>query len=296
MGRPYTLELKTHFVEATKKSDSNLKSLAKLFQISYRSALRWVSADRLGQSLQPKEGYQKGHSHRFKDLEDFKEEVDRNPNRTSAEIASDLGHVSSSVVRKMLRKIDYSRKKKAFTYSESNQEAKLEFVKELSELDHNTIVYLDESGIDPRLNYDYAWSKKGVKISDLKKGAREKRINIIAALCQSKLFAPFFFEGPCDVTVFNTYVDSILVPSLRPGSTVILDNASFHKASNIVERLAKKSCFVRFLPPYSPDLNKIENFWYSIKVAYKKVRRDLTINSHEAIEKVLKTLTQKCQA
>ena len=77
--------------------------------------------------------------------------------------------------------------------------------------------------------------------------------------------APFCFKGHTNTEVFNTWVEEVLLPDLRRGQVVILDNAAFHKSSRTTELIESAGCRVIFLPPYSPDLNKIEPMWANLK-------------------------------
>jgi transposase len=83
------------------------------------------------------------------------------------------------------------------------------------------------------------------------------------------LFAPFIFEGYSNSAVYETYVEQVLAPSLKPGMVVIIDNARFHKSQRVIELIEAAGCRVLFLPPYSPDLNPIEHFWFAIKNAIR---------------------------
>ena len=97
-------------------------------------------------------------------------------------------------------------------------------------------------------------------------------MSVIAAYCQKKLMAPFRFEGYTNTDVFETWVDKCLIPLLRPGHVVILDNASFHKAPHIKDKIEATGAKVIFLPPYSPDINKIEPQWAVLKSKIKKYK------------------------
>ncbi len=72
--------------------------------------------------------------------------------------------------------------------------------------------------------------------------------------------------------MFCYWIENFLVPVLRPGQTVIMDNAAFHKSSKVKELIGKAVCNLIYLPPYSPDLNPIENCWAVIKKRIKKFR------------------------
>lgn len=73
------------------------------------------------------------------------------------------------------------------------------------------------------------------------------------------------FEGYTDKQVFNQWIEECLLPELPPDHTVIIDNASFHKSKKTRELIESANCQLLFLPPYSPDLNPIENWWAILK-------------------------------
>lgn len=132
-------------------------------------------------------------------------------------------------------------------------------------------MYVDESGIDNRDTYDYGWHEKGKRLYALKEGKRSVRVSIIAALRTSKLVAPLTFEGVCNRQVFEKWLEKMLLPTLVPGQTIILDNATFHKSEKIRKLIEDAKCELKYLPAYSPDLNEIEHQWFSIKSKVKKM-------------------------
>ncbi|GHM58970.1 MAG: hypothetical protein sL5_10880 [Candidatus Mesenet longicola] len=78
------------------------------------------------------------------------------------------------------------------------------------------------------------------------------------------------FEGHCDTEIFNTWFEQFLTPILQPGQTVILDNATFHKSKKISDFAKSVGTEILYLPPYSPDFNKIEPHWFVIKNRARK--------------------------
>ena len=147
---------------------------------------------------------------------------------------------------------------------------RVQFVTEVATKDPESLVYLDESGIDDNEVYAYGWSPKGSRVYGMKNGDRQKRLSIVAALNQKTIKAPLVFEGSCNRKVFEVYVEKVLIPELIPGQTVILDNASFHKGGRIIEMIEAAECKVLYLPPYSPDFNPIENHWAALKNTMRK--------------------------
>ena len=96
-------------------------------------------------------------------------------------------------------------------------------------------------------------------------GPKGERVSWIAALQEGKVFAPMTFEGACNRDLFEIWLSECLLPQLPLGSVIVLDNASFHKGQSIEEIVSEAGCELWYLPPYSPDLNKIERWWFVLK-------------------------------
>jgi hypothetical protein len=99
------------------------------------------------------------------------------------------------------------------------------------------IVYIDEAGMDNRENYSYGWNERDQRFYELKSGRRQGRINMIAGFCNGQLFAPFTVESSCNRTVFETWLEACLIPTLKPGQILIVsrgDNkATKHSGAGI---------------------------------------------------------------
>lgn len=126
-------------------------------------------------------------------------------------------------------------------------------------------VYVDEAGVEDTLSYAYGWSLRGLRCWAERLGHRTQRISMAAAWCCGEVLAPLTFEGYCDSVLVETWFQQELAPALRAGQVVILDNASFHRVQRLGEILAEVGCWLLFLPPYSPDLNRIEPLWNTLK-------------------------------
>lgn len=144
-------------------------------------------------------------------------------------------------------------------------------------IDPEKIIYVDEAGIDHNDVYEYAWGIKGPRIYDTKPGGKQERLSIISGLLAGKLAATMFFVGYCTRVIFETWIESVLIPILKPGYTIVFDNASFHKGGRIQTLIKQAGCEVLYLPPYSPDLNKIEHYWFSLK---NNIRKALPFNNY----------------
>lgn len=140
--------------------------------------------------------------------------------------------------------------------------------------------------MDNRDQYDYGYSPKGERLFALKSGRRSGRVNMIAALCGEQLLAPFTVDGMCNRPIFEIWLETCLIPLLRPGQTLVIDNASFHKGGRIEELVKAAGCQVWYLPPYSPDLNPIEKCWSWLKSWIRKCLGEFD-TLREAMEYVL---------
>jgi transposase len=107
----------------------------------------------------------------------------------------------------------------------------------------------------------------------------------IAALRREKITAPFLIEGAVDGDVFTAYLQHVLCPELRPGDIVILDNLSTHKMARVTELISTHGAEVRYLPPYSPDLNPIEQ-------AFAKLKAHLRAAAARTLEDLQSALAQ----
>jgi transposase len=160
-------------------------------------------------------------------------------------------------------------------------------LEQLALITAENVVYADESGMDNRDEYTYGWNKSGQRFYALKSGKRQGRVNMIAAYCNHQLIAPFTVEGACNRTVFETWIETCLVKCLKPGQWLVIDNATFHKGGRIEELIKQAGCQVLYLPPYSPDLNKIEQCWSWLKSRIRKCRNQFD-SLRDAIEHILK--------
>jgi len=160
-------------------------------------------------------------------------------------------------------------------------------MKELAPLALEQLVYVDEAGMDNREDYAYGWNERGQRYHALKSGNRKGRINMIAALCQKQLLAPFTVNGSCNRKVFETWIVACLIPVLKTGQVVVLDNATFHKGGQIIKLIEDAGCKLLYLPPYSPDLNKIERCWSWLKSRIRKQLNEFD-SLRDAMEHVLR--------
>jgi transposase len=148
------------------------------------------------------------------------------------------------------------------------------FLKQLNELPADALIYIDECGIDQYLYREYAYSRRGEKVVAKISGKKFKRTNIVAGICCGKWVAPLTYNGTTDSILFEYWFENCLLKEAKPGSIFILDNATFHRKSMLSALAELDGCRVLFLPPYSPELNPIENKWAWLKKKLRKILPD----------------------
>jgi len=104
----------------------------------------------------------------------------------------------------------------------------------------------------------YGRCARGLRLRDYTPCGHWQTHTVIAALRVDGLHAPAVFDGPLDNPTFLAYVEQVLVPTLRPGDVVVLDNLAMHKQPEVQAAIERAGAWLRFLPPYSPDFNPIE--------------------------------------
>lgn len=124
---------------------------------------------------------------------------------------------------------------------------------------------MDETGIDQFLYRQYARALRGQKVFGEVSGRKYQRVSIVAGQCGEKIIAPLEFSGTCDHVLFEFWFEHCLLKKLSPGRIIVMDNAAFHRKAVLLALAEKAGCSILFLPPYSPDLNPIENFWAWLK-------------------------------
>jgi transposase len=109
------------------------------------------------------------------------------------------------------------------------------------------------------------WGAKGKRLIGKAPQGRWRTLTFLAALRCDRITAPCVFDGPINGLKFLAYVEQILVPTLVPGDIVILDNLGSHKGSPVRKAIRAAGARILFLPPYSPDLNPIEQVFAKLK-------------------------------
>ena len=158
-------------------------------------------------------------------------------------------------------------------------------------LDFTRLVFLDESGAKTNMTRLRGRALEGRRLFDTAPHGHWCTTTMIAAVRLDGSTACMAIDGATDKDVFREYVRNVLVPTLRKGDIVVLDNLSAHKDQETQELIEQAGAELRFLPPYSPDLNPIEKMWSKIKTFLRATKARTEEELYQAIRLALQTVT-----
>ena len=226
--------------------------------------------------------------------------VETVPDRTLEEQARELAatgapSVCARTLSRALERLKYSRKKKSLIATEHNTEAanaeRARFRQEIAAVPLEKLVFVDESGSNIAMTPEYAWGQRSMRVHDVVPRNRGTVTTMIGALALDGLRCLMTIEGATDADVFDAYVEHVLVPSLKVGDVVVLDNLGAHKPQRILDRITAAGAKYRFLPPYSPELSPIEICWSKLKILLKKMGARTVTELNQAIAKATDRIT-----
>ena len=134
------------------------------------------------------------------------------------------------------------------------------------------LVFIDETWVKTNMAPLRGWGPRGRRLRAYAPYGHWKTLTFIAALRHDRIDAPCVFDGPINGELFLIYIEQILAPTLSPGDVVILDNLGSHKAKAARAAVRARGAHLIFLPPYSPDLNPIEQVFAKLKHLMRKAQ------------------------
>jgi transposase len=163
-------------------------------------------------------------------------------------------------------------------------------------IDPERFLFLDEVGAHTALTRLYGRAARGERVVGSVPQDTWQTTTLVSAIRTRGVAASLLLPGALDAAAFQTYVQQVLVPVLRPGDIVVLDNLKAHKRKAVARAIRKVGAGVWYLPPYSPDFNPIEKVWAKVKAWLRKVEARTTEALWDAITQALQAVTaQDCQ-
>jgi transposase len=149
-------------------------------------------------------------------------------------------------------------------------EARRVFIRRQPALDPDHLVFLDETWATTNMARRYGRAGRGLRLLAPVPHGHWKVTTLVAGLRTSGITAPCVFDGAINGERFRAYVEQMLAPTLRPHDVVMLDNLTSHKAAGVAEAITAQGAHLVYLPPYSPDLNPIEQAFAKFKAALRQ--------------------------
>jgi transposase len=162
-----------------------------------------------------------------------------------------------------------------------------------AEIDARRLAFVDEMGTNTSLSPSYAWAPRGERASCSVPRNRGKNTTLLSSMTLEGLGPSLAVEGATDREVFEAYVERLLAPTLRRGQVVVMDNLTAHKGERVRELIEERGCELLYLPPYSPDLNPIEEAFSKVKRILRKAESRTRGALVEAIGAAISAVTAK---
>jgi transposase len=223
--------------------------------------------------------------------EELRQAVRESPDATPAEHRDRLQLPAARVtVWRTLRRLGLTRKQKATHAAEQDRpdvaEARRQWPQRLAGVNPDDLVFLDETGANTAMQRTHGYAPKGKRVVAAVPLAGWESVTFVGVLTARGLMAPWALEGAMNGELFLASVEQILVPALRPGMVVVMDNLPCHKVEGVEAAIRAAGCRVEYLPPYSPDLNPIENAFSK----WKRALRDWAARTVGGVDDALRRL------
>jgi transposase len=154
-------------------------------------------------------------------------------------------------------------------------------------LDPRRLVFIDETWAKTNMTRTQGWAPKGQRLAAKVPHGRWTTLTFLAALRHDRIDAPHVLDGPINGEYFRAWVEQCLVPTLSPGDVVIMDNLGSHKGKAVRKAIRDAGAHLIFLPPYSPDLNPIEQVFAKLKTLLRKANERTVEDTWRRIGKLL---------
>src|SRR5215217_3341502 len=270
------------------------------FGVSASSAIRWQGMRRAGGDARPKPQGGDRLSRRTEAHADLihaalTEVPDITLPEWKARLAQQGAQVSVSALWRFCRRHTITRKKKTAHAAEQDRpdmrKRREAWFESQLDLDPERLIFIDETWASTNMARRYGRVRRGRRLRAGVPHGRWKTITFVSGLRTSGVVAPLVLDGPINRAAFEASVEKVLVPELRPGDVVILDNLSSHKGARVRALIEAAGTKLLYLPPYSPDFNPIENAFAKLKALLRKAAERTVEGLWTAIGRLIDVFT-----
>ncbi|NNF73313.1 MAG: IS630 family transposase [Rhodobacteraceae bacterium] len=303
MGKPLSMDLRERVIKAIDAGLSRRAAAAR-YGIAPSTAIRWDNERRATGSFAPKPQGGDMRSHRIEaNAEMIHAALDETPDITLAELCGHLSErgitASTSSLWRFFRRHGITPEKKTGHAVEQDRpdvlKRRLDWFDGQLDLDPERLVFIDETWTATNMARSHGRCRRGQRLRMGFPHGHRKTTTLVAALRKTGMVAPMTLDGPINGDWFEAYVHHVLIPTLRPGDVVIMDNLSSHKRASVREMIEAAGARLLFLPPYSPDFNPIEMAFAKLKALLRKAAERTVNGLWNAIGKLVDCFTpQEC--
>lgn len=297
---PYSADLRKSVLAAYDRKEGSIRKLAAIYGIDKSTIVEWLRLRKETGGLDHRPmGGVRGWKLPPEDLSKLDELVREKNDRSQAELAQHLRRkhrivVSRRTVGRGLRRLGLTRKKRTRRARErsspSVRGARGAFLRDGRHLDRRHVLFFDEFGSHIGDTLPYGYAPAGERAICLTPGRPGTNVTLALTIGLRGIVAAFAFPGAMNGEAFEIYVRQLLAPSLRPGDVVILDRLAVHFSRAAREAIEARGASLRFLPPYSPDLNPVEECGSKVKHEVERQQPDsmkaLYQTLHEALHDI----------
>ena len=296
--RPYSQDLRQRIVDTVQRGEGSVRQVAERFLVSVAFVTRLLQLHRSSGSVEPRpHGGGNPAVLTPEDLERLREFIAERPDAMLRECAAHLGNSCSlATISRALSKLGLPRKKKVPRAAERDrpevQEKRREFCAELAGVDPRRLVFVDECGANTAMTRTHGRAPAGQRVyTDAP--AHWDSITLTSGMRLGGVTATLAFPGATNTGTFETYVEEVLAPELKPGDVVVWDNLKPHQSEDAIEAVEEAGAEVVPLPPYSPDYTPIEEMFSKVKGAMRSAAGRTKEAVYEAFGSALHDVTLK---
>src|SRR5437763_11004095 len=293
---PYSQDLRQRVLDTVLRGEGWVRQIARRFLVSVSFVTRLLQLHRSTGSLEPRpHGGGNPAVLESEDLERLRELIRQQPDATLEECRQRLGvSCSTMTIARALSLLGLPRQKKVPRAQEQDspevQEQRRAFCEGLAGLDPQRLVFVDECGAHTGMARTHGRAPAGERVDSNTPGGW-KSITLTCGMRLSGVTAALAFPGATNTDRFETYVEEVLVPELKPGDVVVWDNPKPHLSEEAIEAVEAAGARVVPLPPYSPDLTPIEEMFSKVKGAMRSAAARTTETVYAAFCSALHDVT-----
>src|SRR5258708_10742707 len=291
----FSLDLRERIIKSWQQGQAKAV-IARLFMVSLSSVKRYITRFTVVGHVKPTPQRRMQGKLTGRLRKQLARQVDKYADYTlaqHAELWNKRHHVqvSESCLSRALRPMGITLKKKTLGAVERDEAARAIFREIIAQLKAEDVVIVDESGSRIGMVPLYARAPRGLRAYDRVIRNYRRNVTLLASMDLKGMQAAMTVEGAVDEATFEIFIQKVLLPTLRPGQIVMMDNLSSHKTERIEELITAAGCQLLFLPGYSPDLSPIEEAFSKLKAFFRRCRCKTMRALLEAIKRGLANIT-----